>query len=247
MTDYLNQLYPQASQDESMSKQAQMELFAKLAADHGIDLSSMDPTQISGLWDEVMSKSASDDGDEDDKGGDSDPEEKEDKGSNLPPAFLKNKKGGDDEEKEAAALEQRALAEHAEKVAGQQKFAEAQQMGEVMAQAFIDKLAEHDAAVAGSAASEEVSAETPAEPTKTAGAPEGASALDIVAAKNAVKIAAAGGYDAQKVASHLNARLVLGAPESQKIASIQDPGQAIQARSLELLESIGIPVEWEKA
>ena len=253
MNDYLNDLYPQtAPADESLQKTAQLELFAKLAASHDVDLSTMPPEEISSLWNEVMNKNASEEEEDEDK----DEDKPKGKGS-LPPAFLKNKKGGDDEEKAAAALEQKALEEHADKLASQQKLAEAQQIGEVIAHSFVAKVAEISPEKLASlvdkapAATEEApAAEAEAateEPAKVASSVEGASALDLVAAKNAVKLAEAGGFDPQLVAQHLNARLVLGAPESEKVAHIEDPGQALQARSLELLESIGLPVEWEQA
>ncbi len=256
MTDYLNAIYPSASApvDEAMQKQAQLELFSKLAAENDIDLASLEPAQITELYDQTV-KVAMEEEEEEKKNG---------KGKgNLPPAFLKHKKDkGDDEdekEKEAAALEQAALAEHADKVAGAQKLAEGHQIGEVMAHSFVAKVAEleaaneaakqaatdpaKDPAVPAEATSEAAAAEVP----KVASAPGGASAFDIVAAKGAIHMAKEAGYSAEEVAQRVNAVLVLGAPESTKIAHIQDPGTAVQTRSLELLEAAGLAVNWEAA
>ena len=240
MTDYLNDIYPEggneaASQEESLQKQAQLHVFAELAAENDIDLSKLSSAQVGQLWEEVMGKEASDDGDEGDEDGDSDPKE----GKKPLPPFMKKK---DDEEKEASALEAAALEEHAEKVAFARKEAESAHMGEVMAHSFVSKVAELEAALNG-----EASEEAPEEPAKVASSLEGVSAFDILAARTAVQMAQETGFDGEKVAHRVNAVLVLGAPESVKTAGIQDPGAAMQTRALELLESAGLPVQWDEA
>lgn len=248
-TDYLNDIYPQdAAPTETMNKQAQFELFSKLAADNDIELEHLSPEQVSELWDSTM-KVAMDEEEEKEKK----EEKKEDKGGkgNLPPSFLKNIKGkgkGDDEDKEASALETAALAEHADKVASANKLAEAAQMGEVMAHSFVAKVAELEAAATEATPEEttETTEETPAEEAPKVASAGGASALDILAAKGAVAMAKEAGYNAEEIAHRVNAVLILGAPESTKIAHIQDAGAAVQVRSLELLEAAGVEVNWDE-
>jgi len=55
--------------DDGMGKQAQVELFAKMAAAEGIDLNQLTDAQVETLYNNTFSKEASDDKDEDDKDG----------------------------------------------------------------------------------------------------------------------------------------------------------------------------------
>jgi len=71
------------------------------------------------------------------------------------------------------------------------------------------------------------------------------SALDILAGELAVvKVAESGLYDPEEAGDRISAVLTLGAPESEKIASVQDVEQAKDLRALELLELAGYPVTW---
>lgn len=70
-----------------------------------------------------------------------------------------------------------------------------------------------------------------------------ASAVDELAAGLAVEKAAAGGYDADEAAEKIAAVLTLGI-ESEKTAGVFDVDQAVDIRSLELLEMAGYPVTW---
>jgi len=106
-----------AAQEEQFEKQAQAELFAKLAADNGIDLGTLSDDQIGGLWADTFGQKLA----EDDK-------EHEDKES---PDHEKDEK--DDKEKKAAY-------ELAELQDEQQKLAFADQAGRVMAHAMVNEL-----------------------------------------------------------------------------------------------------------
>lgn len=126
MNSALAQMYGTggAEASEEQEKLANLELFAKLAAQHNVDLSSMTDAQVQELYaqtfDTGMPKIASDDEDEDDKGGDKDKVE------------AKNEDDEDEKKASAAAYLQ-------EKVAFQEKFAEADLMGRVMAHAFVQE------------------------------------------------------------------------------------------------------------
>ena len=269
MNSFLAEMYgtDSAPADEATVKVAQYEAFAKLAADQGVDLSTMAPDQIQALFDETV-KAASADGDADDKG---------DKGEE--------------------AKKEKAKAEFEEKKESAAKLAEADFAGRQMAHAFVHELGEiqkeagakdmlsaagkwakgvgRDAGylpdqlrravdkdkvvsghalkslagnkavhVGGAAAALGVGTATGA---GVAGRKKEASALDELAAVEAVKAAAAAGYDAEKVAEALVAVLVQGTPEQTKVAYAADFETGVQVRGLELLEAVGVPVDWDAA
>jgi hypothetical protein len=71
------------------------------------------------------------------------------------------------------------------------------------------------------------------------------SALDESAAELAVEKAAEAGWNAQEAAERLNALFTLdAAPESEKTAAASNVDEAIDIRSLELLEAAGYPINW---
>jgi hypothetical protein len=72
-----------------------------------------------------------------------------------------------------------------------------------------------------------------------------ASALDELAAVEAVKAASAAGYDVDVVVDRLDALISSGAVEETKVAYVSDFGDAVQVRGLELLEAAGVPVNWD--
>lgn len=321
-------------QGEDLEKEAQIELFAKLAADEGIDLESMTESEVEQLWDATFTKSAADDSEE---------EEDED---------------DEDEEKKMAAA---AQAEYEAQRADQEKIAEADFMGRVMAHSMMAEInkvaslngedpteqyddmakealsraqasqavknwgqyAKHlggqakgkarDAGAAAAKAGRSAGAwakESPgshyskmrraaqaakrtekgwaragAKPSSNAAAfikdkkrealREGASLaakgtgaaaglagvgalgyqagkkkqssanLDVLAAYAALDKVAAAGWDVDEAAQRLDALLTLGPAESEKTASAETFEDAVEARSLELLEQGGYPVEWE--
>lgn len=112
---------PGGPPQEDLEKQAQAELFCKLAAENGIDLDKLNDDQINELWSEVMGKEASDDSDEK-------KDDKDDEGD--------DKK---DEKKEAAAAaEFEALQERSKEAAAQLEFAD--KMGRTMAHSMVQEL-----------------------------------------------------------------------------------------------------------
>ena len=78
-----------------------------------------------------------------------------------------------------------------------------------------------------------------------AGRKKESSALDELAAEQAVIKAAEAGFDADEAAEKIAALLTLGASEeNSKVAQVADVDSAIEVRSLELLEQVGYPVRW---
>lgn len=72
------------------------------------------------------------------------------------------------------------------------------------------------------------------------------SALDELAAVEAVKKASAAGWDTDEASNRVAAVLVLGAPEdNSKVAQAADLYGAVDVRACELLEMAGYPVNWE--
>lgn len=70
------------------------------------------------------------------------------------------------------------------------------------------------------------------------------SAVDELAAELAVVKAAEAGYDLDDAAEKIAALLLEGPAESEKTAGVFDLGPAVEIRSLELLEQLGVPVDW---
>ena len=70
-----------------------------------------------------------------------------------------------------------------------------------------------------------------------------ASALDELAEREAVKIAAASEYDADEAIERILAISTLGLPQSEKVAAAQTPEEALEVRAFEYLEAAGYPVE----
>lgn len=112
MNDWLAQMYGTAGASEETQKLANVDLFCKLAADNNIDLSQLSQDEIGDLYTQVF------------------PEES---------AKLAEEK---DEEDEEEKKKKELAAEHVEeKKAFQEKFAEADLMGRVMAHSFNQELA----------------------------------------------------------------------------------------------------------
>ena len=72
------------------------------------------------------------------------------------------------------------------------------------------------------------------------------SAIDEYAIEAALQKVAEAGFDLDEAGERINALMVLGAlpTESEKIASAADVNEAVEIRSLELLEAAGYPVTW---
>lgn len=302
MNSWLSELYgtPGAAK-EAADNTAQLEKFASLAAEQGIDLSALSSDQVRTLY-EATFKTASDDGDADDK----------------------------DEGSDAKGTEEEAKAEHEGEKEAQAKFAEADMMGRVMAHALYQELGEIEksagvgesvreglAAVKSLAQrkgtrlkgiAERAGSNIAAGARKATGAVSSAtgvtdlrkavqarggkslatgkdigrnhlahglgragataagvgavgaggaygakklkkegSALDHLAAQQAVKIAEAAGYDVNQCVELLTQADAQGAFEgSDKIAHVQDFNDAVHVRGLELLETVGYPVNWSE-
>lgn len=129
--------------EAEQTKIAAADLFCKAAAAEGLDLSTLDEATRAQLFENFVSKLASDDKDADDEGGDKDKKA-------PPPPFAKKEEGEKkDEEKEAAAR-----AEYQAQAEWQQKTAEADFLGRQMAHAFMSEKAEIEKAAAAAEALE---------------------------------------------------------------------------------------------
>ena len=74
-----------------------------------------------------------------------------------------------------------------------------------------------------------------------------ASAFDIQAANEGLKIASAAGWDPEEVTARLNAALTLGLSEPEKVAHANGNFEdAVSIRGLEILEQAGYPVDWNQ-
>jgi hypothetical protein len=301
MKDFFAQYYNAAGaapNSEQLEKNAQMELFCKLAAQNNVDLEKLSEEQIQQLWSLTF----------------------EEKAAEFPP-----KKEEHEEKKPEHKLEEKAKEEHDKKKEAAAKVAEADFCGRYMAHAMVDELKKMAAAgesvtkQAAAAAGTPAPEATPETETKEAAMPEGlkkglervghhfentgrkmlpkqhaqtagdiaegvirggpkkstaravgaaahgaaaagaagaaaaahhhlkekkSSAVDQLAASEAVKIAFDAGFDPEEAGERLSAVLTLGVPESEKIASVQDLDVAKGIRALELLELAGYPVTW---
>lgn len=114
MNDWLAQMYGTTGAGEETQKLANVDLFCKLAADNNIDLSQLSQDEIGNLYAQVFPEEA------------------------MKLAEEEEKKDEEEEEKKKKEL----AAEHVEeKKAFQEKFAEADLMGRVMAHSFNQELA----------------------------------------------------------------------------------------------------------
>lgn len=120
---------PGAHTSEDLEKAAALDLFTKVASEAGIDLNALTDDQVSSLYEQTMGKQASDEHKEHEK--------KEDK---LIAGLKKEQdkeEGKDDDEKKAAAE-----AEFAVQKDWQEKQAEADYLGRLMAHAYVAELNE---------------------------------------------------------------------------------------------------------
>jgi hypothetical protein len=245
---------------DEAEKVAHAELFAKLAAEQGLDLSTMSDEDVATAWNTFYAQT---------------------KAAAQPGAAVKvaGEHGHKHSHKHKTAAA-KAEFEKTKQAAAEweQKNAEADFLGRRMAHAYVDELKKIGAAV------EKTAAATPA-PEKTATAlkdrllagvktakeekPEEkkeekkedekgkggfpffgkkeekkASALDEIAAKKGVEKVAAAGGDPAQAADLLAKYLIAGPKGSEKIASIAEFKDAVEVRALELLEAVGYKVEW---
>jgi hypothetical protein len=285
-------LYQNARAAEEIEKTAELALFCKIAAEQGVEIDTLNDSQLEELYNFTMNKTAEE-------------ESAKDKGE--------TKDEEDEEKKEAAAAEHRAKLAH---VAELQR---ADELGRKMAHSYVDELNKVGSALLqqqGGAAQPETTKEAamPERLAKALGKVKGfagkasdsarsgafdaghalnrgagkvkevaekgvehvkahkgaygagagtaagagagfaagrfgkkkeSSAVDTLALEHAVKMAHAGGFDVDEVAERLMAANTLDLfPESTKMASTLE--QQVELRALELLETVGYPVEWQQ-
>lgn len=260
--------------NEDLEKQASVETFAKLAADHGIDLTQMSNEAVDALYAEVYPEFAKQAQEEEKK--------------------KKKENGDDDDDDDEEEKKESAARAWQEKVAFQEKFAESDFMGRIMAHSFTQELnlikeggivgkalkgggkllerlgkgavrtvgrtggAEQamnprtakligGGIVAGGAAGTAAGAKKLL--SKKKGETEkksSAQQFEELAANQAVKIAAAAGYDVEQAQQLVGAVYTLGLDETEKVAQVQNLDDAIHVRGLEYLEAVGYPVNWNE-
>jgi hypothetical protein len=225
--------------NQEMRKQAHLELFAKSAAANGIDLSAMTPEARTELY-SAFTKQAGEnpfeenkeEGEHRDGEGETHEEKKEEE---------KKEEEKEEEEKKEAQAQAYAMAEW------QQKVAEADYLGRTMAHALHDEQQKIKLAEASAVSGKQVPVVVPT--AKTAAVNQAASALDVQAAKYALKLAQAANMDVNDAANRLNALLTLGVPPMDKTASAATKGNydhTLNVRALELMESAGYPIDWSQ-
>lgn len=233
--------------DEDQTKLAEAELFCKLAAENGINLNDLTDSQVQQLWNSTFAKEAEDSCSKCEK------PKSECKCEEAPA-----------EDKVAAA----AAAEFQQKQEWNEKVAQCDKLGRIMAHAYIEELGLiHKASekVAGEMPPQ-FAAAAPSEEKKEEEKEEGeegkkeeekegpkheekeASAIDQLAAKRAVELAKQAGLNEKVAAKRVDAVLTLGlAPETtKKTASARSVQENIHIRALEFLETAGYPVDWNK-
>ena len=242
MNEWLAQVYNTngaAEQPEETQKLASAELFAKVASKHGLDLSQMSAEQKGQLYATVFPEEA----------------------AKLAYAEEAPEAVEDDGEAKVAAA-----AEHwQEKRASQEKFAEADLMGRVMAHSFTDELGKIKTAMEheGEDEAKEDMGDKKAPPfTKKDGGDKeekeeekdgsawpknaNAAAFEELAACRAIDMAKQANYDGDQAFQLINAVFTLGLSESEKVASVQNFDDGVHIRALEYLEAAKYPVNWEE-
>lgn len=232
-----NQTQEQPTMDPKvaeLSKEAQVELFLKLAEDNKIDLNKLSEEQIQTLFNETFNPT-------------------EQKTAEAPAAPAAQQEQVNPElAKVAEAAEQEWLV----KRAYAEKFAEADAMGRTMAHALVNELnkiagARESASKAGKAdAPCDKDAARPAETAPVAAKKKGeekkASAMDILAGNFAVAKLAEAGWPVEEAVAKIEAVLTLGAPqERSKMAAANSFEGSVEIRALELCDLAGFPVEWK--
>lgn len=224
---------------EDQEKVAEAQLFAKLAAENDINLADLTDAQVAELYNHTFGKEAAA------------PED-------LEPT------ADDEVAKIAAAAQQEFVAQQE----WQEKVAEADKLGRVMAHAYVQEMNEiassqgGHAKVAGEmpaafAANAEKKDEGEDKKCKDCGksdcdcpaAKDGdkeASAIDRLAGRHAVELAKEAGFDEEEAIQRVSSVMTLGlCGPSEKTASATSLEDTIHIRGLEHLEAAGYPVTWE--
>ncbi len=135
MNQWLADIYGTPSAGDEQEKVAEAELFAKIAADNGIDLSQLAPEEIEALYSEVF------------KGAEGELSEEELAALEAERAAAEEEAAEEDEEAAEAEAKTAAAYRHwQEKRAYAEKVAEADEAGRVMAHAFIHEIEQVKAA-----------------------------------------------------------------------------------------------------
>ncbi len=235
---------PGASTPEDQTKVAQAHLFAKLAASNGIDLNTLSDDQVNTLWIETFKVAEA-----------------------APPAASDEEKKKAEEAKKEEEQKTAAAREFAAQQEWQTKVAECDKLGRIIAHSYVNELGKIAEAMKAAnmplpfggapAAPPAPPAEEKKEEAKEEKKEEGekkeeksedeekeASAIDQLAAKQALLIAKQAGANEKVAAKRLDAVLTLGAPATVKTASAKTLEQTVEIRALELLEAAGYPINW---
>jgi hypothetical protein len=243
--------------DEDQQKVAEAQFFNSLCKENGIDITKLDDGQVERLYKAAMTNF--------------DPNV-QDGGGDEPEKTAAAKAEEEQKAKEAAAAE-----EWAEKRAAAEKIAEVDALGRVMAHAYVNelqKIAQNGLPPALAAKAEEKKEEgdkgngegekkkeeeeAKKESTaraealiealnKNASGESTTQNLDDVAAGWAVELLKQAEVPEDVAKQKIAAALVIGVPESTKIAMAQTPDQAAYVRALEICEKAGFEVDWDKA
>jgi hypothetical protein len=239
---------PSLATEEDQTKLAEAEMFAKLAAENGINLNELSDAQIQELWDGTFGKQAE--------------------------ATCGKCKEAEDKCKCAAVGSEDKTASAAQAEFNQMqdwntKVAECDKLGRIMAHAYVQELNLIKQAMdqqAGEKAAEfppgfmpgggkkndhdeDDKKEPPKKDEKKDEKDEDkkeASAIDQLAAKHATKLAHAAGLDAAQAAKRVDAVITLGGiGPTEKTASAKSLDEVVHVRALELLEKAGYEVNWD--
>lgn len=215
--------------EEDLSKQAEAELFVKIAGEQGIDLNKFSEEQIAELYNQVFDKEAS-----------------APTTTETPAADAELLKAAEAEF--AGNQEKVAEAEWADTLGRRMAHS---MVDELQKMAAAEEKSKDDK---GDMTPADKGKDDKGEEDKTAGATEetkaasGGSAIDKLALEAAVKIASDGGFNDDEARTRVGAVATLGGPQPEngtKVASAATVEQAVNIRALEYLEAAGYPVTWE--
>lgn len=235
---------------EDLEKQATVDLFLKLAGEQNIDLKGMSDVQVQQLYNSFVEKVAA--------------------GTPAAPAPAAGTKTAaeheEHEKKEHEKKLEEAKKEHEEKHAMAKKAAEADQMGRIMAHAYVQELRKIAAETkAGGELPPALAAHMHGKEEHPEHKPEEhehgkdkekeekeheehkkASALDDLSMQHALALAKEAGFDVKECEQKIAAVRILNlAPQTTKTASAPNVQEAIGIRALELLEAAKYPVLWK--
>lgn len=238
---------PQPTSEDTV-KVAEMELFAKLAAENGINLNDLNDDQIAGLWNATFSKSAEETCSKCEKA----------------TADCECPKEAPKEASQKSKIAEAAAVEFRQQQEWNEKVAECDKLGRVMAHAYVQELGLIEKALKKEAEFPPQFAAAAAEKKEEGGEDKGeekkeeekkeeppkdeekeASAIDVLASHKAVEIAKEAGLNEKVAAKRVDAVLTLGAAPTVKTASAKSLQDTVHIRALELLEQAGYPVTWK--